>query len=185
MVLKLYGHPLSTCTRRVATVLHEKQVSFEIIPVDFAKGGHKSTAYLEKQPFGQVSYIDDGFILFESRAISLYIASKYANQGTPSSQPNSKPTLSSNKLVPWSYATSVLRKEQWRRMKGLKSDKARFDEYIPALSAKLDGYERILSKQKYLAGDEITLADLYHLPYAEVLPKAGSNVMLEKPNVAR
>lgn len=29
------------------------------------------------------------------------------------------------------------------------------------LGAKLDGYERILSKQAYLAGDEITLADLF------------------------
>lgn len=29
------------------------------------------------------------------------------------------------------------------------------------LSAKLDAYEKILSKQAYLAGDEVTLADLF------------------------
>ena len=38
-------------------------------------------------------------------------------------------------------------------MKGLKTDEARFNEYIDTLSKKLDGYERILSKQKYLAGN--------------------------------
>lgn len=38
-------------------------------------------------------------------------------------------------------------------MKGMTSDKAKFEEYIATLRTKLDGYERILSKQKYLAGD--------------------------------
>jgi glutathione S-transferase len=57
MVLKLFGNVKSTCTCRVAIVLHEKQVPFEFHPVDFAKGEHKSPEYLEKQPFGQVPYI--------------------------------------------------------------------------------------------------------------------------------
>jgi glutathione S-transferase len=53
------------------------------------------------------------------------------------------------------------------------------------LGKKLDVYEQILSKQKYLAGDEVTLADLFHLPYAELLPKAGAKVFEERPNVSR
>jgi glutathione S-transferase len=57
MVLKLYGMSISTCTRRVATVLHEKKVPFELIEVDLTTGAHKQPAYLEKQPFGQVPYI--------------------------------------------------------------------------------------------------------------------------------
>lgn len=57
MVLKLYGSPRSTCTQRVATVLLEKQVPFELIAVDLAQGEHKSPGYLEKQPFGQIPYI--------------------------------------------------------------------------------------------------------------------------------
>ena len=53
-------------------------------PVDAAKREHKSEAFLEKQPFGQVPYLDDdGFILYESRAIARYIATKYKDQGTP------------------------------------------------------------------------------------------------------
>ena len=84
MVLKLVGSPVSTCTRRVATVLKEKNVPYELIAVDFAKGEHKAPEFLEKQPFGQVPYIDDdGFILYESRAIGRYIAAKYRDQGTP------------------------------------------------------------------------------------------------------
>jgi glutathione S-transferase len=57
MVLKLHGMAISTCTRRVATVLLEKKVPFQFVPVDAAKAEHKSAAHLEKQPFGQVPYI--------------------------------------------------------------------------------------------------------------------------------
>lgn len=57
MVLKLYGNSNSTCTKRVAIVLHEKKVPFEFINIDFAVGAHKKPDYLEKQPFGQVPYI--------------------------------------------------------------------------------------------------------------------------------
>ena len=59
MVLKLYGSPMSTAVsvRLVALVLHEKQVPFELVPIDFFKKEHKSPEYLEKQPFGQVPYI--------------------------------------------------------------------------------------------------------------------------------
>ena len=105
MVLKLYGSPSSGAVRLVAFVLREKIVPFELVPIDFSKKEQKTPEYLEKQPFGQVPYIvcgaprlyptqctirliyffqdDDGFILYESRAICYYIAAKYPNQGTP------------------------------------------------------------------------------------------------------
>lgn len=57
MTLKLYGSPSSTCTRRVALVLHEKKVPFEFVAVDIGQKEHKSPEYLKKQPFGEVPYI--------------------------------------------------------------------------------------------------------------------------------
>lgn len=57
MVLKLYGSPVSTCTKRVAAVLHELNVPFELIPIDLRKGEQKAPQYMEKQPFGKVPYI--------------------------------------------------------------------------------------------------------------------------------
>ena len=57
MVLKLYGFHLSTCTRRVAVVLHEKGVPFEFIQVDLTKGEHKAPEFVKHQPFGVVPYI--------------------------------------------------------------------------------------------------------------------------------
>lgn len=39
------------------------------------------------------------------------------------------------------------------RMRGVKGDDARAEEYSNTLEEKLKGYEAILSKQKYLAGN--------------------------------
>jgi glutathione S-transferase len=73
-MIKLYGHPLSTCTRKVLCTLHETNTPFEFVVVDLMTGEHKQPAHVARQPFGQVPAIDDdGFALFESRAICRYL----------------------------------------------------------------------------------------------------------------
>jgi glutathione S-transferase len=57
MVLKLYGIYRSPWVRLVAAVLLEKQVEFELVPVNLANGEHKTPEYLAKHPFGQIPYI--------------------------------------------------------------------------------------------------------------------------------
>ena len=37
----------------------------------------------------------------------------------------------------------------------------------------------------FLLTQEVTLADLFHIPYGVLLPAAGSNIIDTKPNVAR
>ena len=43
---KLYGMPLSPNVVRVATVLNEKGLDFEIVPVDLRTGAHKNPEFL-------------------------------------------------------------------------------------------------------------------------------------------
>ena len=82
MVLKVYGNPVSTCTKRVLTVAEELGVPYELVVVDFSKGEHKAPEFTKHQPFGQVPYLDDdGFIVYESRAIARYLALKYGGIG--------------------------------------------------------------------------------------------------------
>lgn len=57
MVLKLYGHPLSSYSRRVAVILNEKNVPFEYIEVDLPKGEQKQEPFINIQPFGTVPAI--------------------------------------------------------------------------------------------------------------------------------
>ena len=79
MTIKLHGFPPSHATRRAAVIFKELGVPYELITVDMLKDEHKAAAHLAHQPFGQVPYIDDdGFVLFESRAIGRYLVAKYA-----------------------------------------------------------------------------------------------------------
>ena len=69
---------------RVALVLKEKNIPFEFVPVDILAHEHKTSEHLKNQPFGQTPFIDDdGFVLFEARAICRYLALKFQDQGSP------------------------------------------------------------------------------------------------------
>ncbi|KAG6850566.1 hypothetical protein H0H93_011765 [Arthromyces matolae] len=192
MVLKLYASPKSTCSRRVAAVLHEKQVPFELIPIDRTAGENRSEEYLKKNPFGQVPCIDDdGFILYESRAIGRYIATKYANQGTKLIPTGLEEVAlfeqaASNELCNFDpHAGPLYFETAWKPEIGLTPNKEVVEEKIKRLSAKLEVYDAILGKQKYLAGDEFTLADLYHLPIGLGVFQGGVNIINDRANVAR
>jgi len=90
---------------------------------------------------------------------------------------------------------------------GLTTNEERVKELILQLESKLDGYEAILGRQKYLAGDvrffslgpcqkasgsdelfeqEVTLADLFHLPLGGYVFEQLELGSLEKrPNIQR
>ena len=52
MTIKFYGHPMSTCSRKVLTALAEKKADFEFHHVELMKGEHKQPEHLARQPFG-------------------------------------------------------------------------------------------------------------------------------------
>jgi hypothetical protein len=85
---------------------------------------------------------------------------------------------------------------------GLTTDETLLAEHVRALNEKLDVYDAILNKQKYLTGDvcylcilgerllilclqEFTLVDIFHLPHGSLLSVNGAHLLEKKPNVAR
>ncbi len=55
----VYGPMISPAVARVAACLLEKDVPFQVEPVDMSKGEHKSPSFLKLQPFGQVPAFKD------------------------------------------------------------------------------------------------------------------------------
>ncbi|KAJ6570612.1 glutathione S-transferase [Mycena vulgaris] len=194
MVLKLYG-PSGThgATGAVAMTLMEKEIPFQLVYIDMAAGAHKTAEYIAKQPYGQVPLIDDdGFVLYESRAICRYLSEKYAEQGTPliPTEIKDKALFEQAASVEFAnfepHAKAVFGEGFHKRRLGLEVDQAVLAKLISDLSTKLDVYEIILGKQKYLAGDDFTLADLFHVSYGAILVLAECDLMTTKgPNIAR
>ncbi|KIM70471.1 hypothetical protein SCLCIDRAFT_12439 [Scleroderma citrinum Foug A] len=194
MVLKLHGHAVAPLVRLVAEVCREKDIPYELIDVAVYKGEHKTPAFKEFQPFGQVPYIDDdGFILYESRAICRYLVKKYEAQGTQGLIPKDPQgeaffeqavSIESSNFYPFALGISV--EKIIKKHRGLEADEAKVSHLLGNLNSKLDVYETILGQQAYLAGEDVTLADLFHLPYAAiVIEELGYNVLENRTNVER
>ncbi|KAJ6520816.1 glutathione S-transferase [Mycena vulgaris] len=194
MVLKVYSHgKVGGGSGLVALVVLEKEIPCEHIVLDMNKGDHKSSASLAKQPFGLVPFIDDnGFILYESRAICRYLAEKYAHQGAPLLPTELKAKALFEQAASIEYATfnppaSKVRDEAFHKpRRGLPIDQTALAAAVSEFSAALDVYEVILGNQKFLAGNEITLADLFHLYSAPMMAGLGIDIMSRQgPNVTR
>ncbi|KAI0741738.1 glutathione S-transferase [Daedaleopsis nitida] len=195
MVLKLYGTPRSTCTNRVRTVAEELGVTYELIVIDFAKGEHKAPEFLAVQPFGQVPYLDDdGFKVYESRAICRYLALKYGGIGKLIPDPTDfqktglfEQAASVEQSNFDAFAAQLAWENVFKPLFGLTADKEYVERLTKSLEGKLAAYDVILGKTKFLAGDEITLADLFHLPYGALLPKQNIDLLESGkfPNVTR
>ncbi|CAF3264940.1 unnamed protein product [Rotaria socialis] len=193
MTITVYGSYRSTCTKRVLTTLHEKGLKFEFQPIDLSKGEQKDPKYLEeKQPFGVIPVlVDDGFQIYESRAICRYLELKYKDKGTELVPTNinalglfeQAASIESANFDP--YASGIVFEKVFKKRKGLgEPDEAKVASLKEQLNAKMDVYDTILSKQSYLGGQVFTLADLFHLPYGTLLVACGEGSFFEsRPNV--
>src|SRR6266581_7713817 len=77
MALKIYGVARSRAARVLWTA-KELGLDYEHLKVDFATGETRTPAHLALNPNGHVPVIDDdGFVLWESMAINLYLAKKH------------------------------------------------------------------------------------------------------------
>ncbi|CAK5262984.1 unnamed protein product [Mycena citricolor] len=194
MVLKLYGYTHSSCTRSVATVCKEIGVPFEFILIDIAAGEQKTPEHLARQPFGVVPAIeDDGFSLFESRPIARYIVAKYGNGSTLVPDPKDiqatakfeqAMSIESNHFD--SVALPIIIEKVFNPMRGLATDETKLAALVATINAKMDVYEKMLAKQTYLAGNTLTIADIFHCPWLEGLKTAvGPELFTSRPNVNR
>jgi len=192
MAFKLHGAPPSTCTRVVAVIAKERNIPFETVTLNFREAEHKQPAHLAHHPFGQVPYIaqDDGFELYESRAIGRYLATLGSGLELIPADPRACAKFEQAASVEYAQFDPIATEIVWESLVkphiGQTTNEERVKVLIAQLDGKLDGYEAILGGQKYLAGDEVTLADLFHLPNGSLVFERLKLGSLEKrPNIQR
>lgn len=73
--MRLYVEALAPNARRVRMFLAEKGIELPLVEVDVPHGEHRSAAFLERNPFGQVPVLElsDGTCISESIAICRYL----------------------------------------------------------------------------------------------------------------
>lgn len=186
--LKVHGIILSAPVQRVIGCLIEKDLDYEFNQINLQAGEHKKQPFLSLNPFGKVPAFEDKDLkLFESRAITQYVAHTYADSG--------------NRLVPTNHKEMAIM-SVWMEVEahqfdpvalkltyelvlkpilghGKATDEAAVAEHEAALGKVLDVYEERLASNKYLGGDSFTLVDLHHAPLVNYLMGTRSKTLFE------
>jgi len=162
VAIKIYGVARSRAAR-VLWMAKELGLDYEHLKVDFATGETRRPEHLGLNPNGHVPVIDDdGFIIWESMAINLYLAKKYGAGGLyPSSLQDEA------RAWQWSFwgMTEVERPLLTALMNRAvypdkQRDAAAADTAEWALAQPLGVLEGALARSANLLGDRFTVVDL-------------------------
>ncbi|CAB4386540.1 unnamed protein product [Rhizophagus irregularis] len=172
MTITVHGHSASDSSHLVLHVLKELGLSYEFVqPNSFEE--IKTPEYLAtKHPFVRIpSLSDDGFHIYESRAIARYLINKY--QGTKTSTVLIPSDVQKAALVEQFISVETSYYSQplgdlvyqliFKKLHGGEPDLKIANEAREELKKTLDVYEKLLEGKDYLTG-EFTLADLLHIP---------------------
>ncbi|MCE9668190.1 glutathione S-transferase family protein [Myxococcus stipitatus] len=162
--MKLYFHPMSGNSRRVLLVAAHLDVPLERVVVDLTQGEQRGAPHLGRNPNGRVPVLDDdGFVLWESRAIMQYLAEKTPGQTLLPTDARGRADVS--RWLFWctahmAPANTILVLENFvKALTGGTPDSAEvargealFAQHAPVLDAHLAG-------RTWVAQDRLTLAD--------------------------
>jgi len=164
-VLKLYDFKSSPNCQRVKVVLAEKNLPYEIVPIDLRKQEQKTPEYLKLNPYGKVPVLtDDTTVLYESLVINEYLEEKYPNPPLMPKDLGSK--AKARILVDYGMA-HFDSPYQKLRMELTKDPKEQNQQVIDSaksdLKKLLQRFENEIGDQQYLMGD-FSLVDADLIP---------------------
>lgn len=181
--MKLYGHPMSTCTRKVMTTLAEKGHEAEFVLVDIMKGEQKQPEALARQPFGVIPALqDDDLVLYESRAIIRYLDEKLSGPKLVPSDIRDRAMMEQWISVEQSYmspkAMVIIMNNMFGPMMGKTPDTDAVNKAKENLGSTFDIVDKALARQDFFGGKTFSLADISWMPYIQYLFGAKEGEMV-------
>jgi len=181
--LRIYGIA-RTRAFRTLWIANELGLDYEHLPIEIGAAGARSPEFLAINPNGRLPFIvDNGFVLFESLAITLYLARKHAN-GTL------YPGTLEGEARAWQWTMWALTEVDrgvniWSlhavRLPPAERDVAKRDEALRVLAAPFRVLDAAVARHPYLLGNEFTVADLN---VAAVISRAVDMDLSAVPNLA-
>lgn len=150
--IKIFGFAGSTYVRTARAICVEKGIPYELVPLEFRAESHRA-----RHPFLKMPAIEhEGHSFFETLAIGTYLDSLSATQALQPASAAQRATM-----MQWiSVAIDYL----YRDLVGALLADAVAEGAAEAAARDLDILDQRLAKSAYLAGDTISLADLFVAP---------------------
>jgi glutathione S-transferase len=164
-MIKLYDFKSSPNCQRVKVVLAEKNLPYEIVPVDLTKKEQKNAEYLKMNPYGKVPVLtDDNTVLYESLIINEYLEEKYPATSLLPKEPAKKAKARILTDYGMAHFDSPYQKLRMELMKEAKEQsQPTIDGAKAELKNLLQRFEEELGEQQYLLGD-FSLVDANLIP---------------------
>jgi len=184
-MLKLYDSPECPFCQKTRIVLAEKDLSYELVPVDLQAGEQKRPEFIKLNPFGKVPVlIDDEVIFYDSTIINEYLEDEYPH---PQLMPSDSAARARVRTFE-DYADNAFIPLTGTIMRELRKPEAERDQeklttsrqQVARMLAVIDGS---LAGRNWLVGN-FSLADVAFAPRIVILPALGVSVDPEWRNLA-
>lgn len=165
----IHGHPASPFLRSVCLALEEKQTVYRIARLEVSE--MRGEAHRKLHAFGRIPILEHGdYRLYETQAIMRYIDALIAEPALQPSDPQAIGRV--NQIIginDWYLFPMVARMIVFHRvvgplLLGTTPDEAAIAAAVPDARLCLGELNRLLGDQAFLAGEELTLADLMLAP---------------------
>jgi len=166
MMIKLHDFKSSPNSQRVKVVLAEKNLTYEIVPVDLRKQEQKKPEYLKLNPYGKVPVLTDDFtVLYESLIINEYLNEKYPNPPLMPKDPGGK--AKARILIDYGMAhfDSAYQKLRMELMKDPK------EQSQPIIDGAKSDLKKLLQRFEDEIGDQLYLMGDFSLVDADLIPR--------------
>jgi len=180
----VFGLPLSTRTDSVRLTLEETGTKYEFFQMP--RGSVKTPEFLARQPFGKIPSLEHGdFSLYETQAILRYVDQVFgADRLTPS---EARKRARMNQCIGIvddygydSISVGIIVERMLKpKLFGTETVEANVAAALPKARICIREFERLLGDGPYLAGDELSLADLMVAPILLYLLTGPERTLLE------
>ncbi|NP_001165914.1 glutathione S-transferase D3 [Nasonia vitripennis] len=184
-MIELYHMPNSPPCRAVRLTAHYIGVPLKLNFIDVFKGEHLSPEYEEINPEKKIPFLVDGdFKLGESRAIMIYLVEKYGkNSRILPSEPSGRALV--NQALSFDIGTLFKAMAQYYFPVIFKIEETHSPERYEKLKDAFGILDRMLESQDYVAGRNLTVADLSIIATVTTAEALGFEVEGKYKNVEK
>lgn len=175
-MIELYEFALSGNCHKIRLMLSILGLDYQRINVNGSERQHKSAAFTLMNPFGQVPVlVDDGVTIRDSQAILVYLARRY---GDDHWLPNEPAALAD--VIAWlsTAANEVALGPNRLRLHYKFGRTINLNEAEQVAENLLQILQDKLEQQTWLAGEQITIADIAVYPYVALAPEGKIDLQL-------
>nr|AVC68809.1 glutathione S-transferase 12 [Subpsaltria yangi] len=164
MTIKLYYLDYSPPARAVNLTVNALGLNVEYIIINLLEKEHMKPEFLKINPQHSIPVIDDdGFILWDSHAISQYLVSKYGKADDPLYPKDLQKRARVDQRLHYSNDVFYVLRHITRQILFYKKKFIAEEDKVEAKRVIYDKVEKFLEGNDWIAGDTMTIADFHYI----------------------